>query len=182
LNTISAPFRPRHLAPSGKCLVADVEPNLAVSGVEDRITEVARLEKELLPEAGNLRDVHLAVFAEVTSVRVDHRGRVVVHAGHVLLVDRHDDDHAVLLRVLAHQLGGRAVRNGFGGLIPLGVLGRAEVRAGEDLLETQHLHALAGRLFNVGQVGFNHRLAVFLHRRVGVELVGHLNESGLEGS
>ena len=51
-----------------------------------------------------MRDVMLAVFPQVSPVRIDHRGSVEVHAGHVLFVDRNDDDHLVLCRKLLHQI------------------------------------------------------------------------------
>src|SRR5690606_7579688 len=54
-------------------LVADVHTDLADRGVEHRITEVAWPEVELLPEAFDLRDVVLPVFAQVAAVCVDHR-------------------------------------------------------------------------------------------------------------
>ena len=85
-------------------VVADVDAELDVCGLEHRVAQVARLEEELLVEARiDLRDVRLAIFAEVLAVGVDHGGGVVVHAGHGFLVDRHDHDHAVLLRVLLHE-------------------------------------------------------------------------------
>jgi hypothetical protein len=80
----------------------------------------------------------------------------------------------------AHQLGGRPVRDGLGCGVPLGVLRGAEVGAGENLLEAQHLHPLAARVIDEGLVGLEHRLAVLLHGRAGVELVGHLDDAGLD--
>ena len=63
-------------------VVADVDADLRVARLEDRIAEVAGLEVVLLPEAGrDLRDVVLPVLAEVGAVGVDDRGGVVVHAG-----------------------------------------------------------------------------------------------------
>src|SRR3546814_15760007 len=90
-------------------VVADVDAEPAVGGVEHRPAGVAGLEEELLVEAGDLRDVGLAVLAEVAAVGVDHRAGVVVDAGDVLLVDRHHDDHRVLLRIILHKADGRAV-------------------------------------------------------------------------
>src|SRR3954451_13249726 len=87
-------------------LVADVHADLADRSVEHRVAEVAGPEVELLPEALDLRDVVLAVLAEVGAVRVDHRGRVVVDARLLLLVHRHDQHHVVLVGQLAHQLRG----------------------------------------------------------------------------
>ena len=61
-------------------LVADVDPVPAGGGVEHRVAEVAGPEVELLPETGDLRDVVLAVLAEVTAVGVDDGRGVVVDA------------------------------------------------------------------------------------------------------
>src|SRR4026208_1633802 len=126
MKTISAPFRPRARAPSGKwragevegaalpagaveaegpgalgevAVVADVDADLADGRLEDRVAHVPGPEVELLPEALDVRDVGLAVLAQVRAVRVDHGGRVVVDARglRVLLVHRRHDDHAGLL-------------------------------------------------------------------------------------
>ena len=49
-----------------------------------------------------MRDVVLAIFSEILSVRVDHGGRVEINAGHLDFVNRDDDHHAVFLRQLLH--------------------------------------------------------------------------------
>ena len=70
-------------------VVADVHADLAGRGVEDGVAEVARAKIELLPEAGpDVRDVVLAVFAEVRAVGIDDGGGVVVDAGDFFFVDR----------------------------------------------------------------------------------------------
>ncbi len=138
-------------------VVADVDPYLGVAGLEDRVAEVAGLEEVLLPEAGRLRDVDLAVLAEVGAVGVDHRRGVVVDAAHRLLVDGDDDDHRVLAGELRHHRGGRA-RHGLGGAVPAAVLAGAEVGAVEDLLEAEDLDAAAGGLFDHRDVLVEHRL------------------------
>ena len=104
-------------------------------------------EVELLPEALHVRDVRLAVLAQVLAVGVDHRRRVVVDARglRVLLVHRDDEDHARLLGEVLHPLRGRAVRDQLGVAVVLGVLDLAEVRAVEQLLEEHHLRALLRR-------------------------------------
>src|SRR4029453_18567568 len=57
----------RQCAPAlGKVpVVTDVDAELAISGLKHRPARVARLEEELLVEAGHLRYVRLAVFSEV---------------------------------------------------------------------------------------------------------------------
>ena len=96
----SAPFSASARQPSGKMtVVADVDAELDVRGLEHRVAQVAGLEEELLVETRiDLRNVRLAVLAEVLAVGIDDGGGVVVHAGHGFLVDRHDHDHAVFLR------------------------------------------------------------------------------------
>ena len=70
----------------------------AHAGLEHRISEIARREIELLPEAREaVRDVRLAILAEILAVGVDDRRGVVVDAGHLLFVDRHDHDHPCFL-------------------------------------------------------------------------------------
>ena len=80
-------------------VVADVDADRGEARLEHRVAEVARLEEVLLPEAGRVRDVVLAVLAEIGAVGVVDRGGVVVDAGLLALVDRHDHRHLVLLRV-----------------------------------------------------------------------------------
>ena len=58
-----------------------------------------------------MRNVRLAIFAEIFSVGVDDRGGVVVDAGLLFLVDRNNDHHAVLLRHVLHQLDCRPIGN-----------------------------------------------------------------------
>src|SRR5258706_6232429 len=49
-------------------VIADVDADRCVPGLENRVSKVAGLEEELLPEARRVRDVVLAVFAEVAAV------------------------------------------------------------------------------------------------------------------
>src|SRR5208283_3736870 len=53
-------------------IVADVDAELAIAGLEDRIAGRTRLEEELLPETGDLRDVRLTVFSEIGAVGIEH--------------------------------------------------------------------------------------------------------------
>ena len=91
-------------------VVADVDADLADGGVEHRIPDVAGREIELLPEPLDLRDVLLAVLAEVGAVGVDHGGGVVVQPGLHDLVHRQHHHHAELLGDRLEALGGRPVR------------------------------------------------------------------------
>ena len=143
-------------------VVADVDPDLADRGLEHRVAEVARPEVELLPEPLHVRDVGLAVLAEVRAVRVDHGRGVVVDARglRVLLVHRHHEDHAGLLGQVLHPLRRRPVRDELGVAVVLLVLHLAEVGAVEQLLEQHHLGALLGRLVREALVLLDHRLLV----------------------
>src|SRR6201996_6802589 len=127
-------------------LVADVDADLADRGVEHRVAEVARAEVVLLPEPVDLRDVILAMLAEVAAVGVDDRGGVVVHTLLLDLVHRDDQDHVQLAGQVLHQAGGGAAGNGLGPAVPLRVLHLAEVGAVEQLLQAGHLDPLAGCL------------------------------------
>src|SRR6266542_5355533 len=89
-------------------VVADDQPDAADRGVEHRVAEVPRLEVVLLPEAGaDLGNVRLAVLAEHTAVAFDDHRRVVVDARLGLLVERHDQGHAMVAGQLAHAGHGR---------------------------------------------------------------------------
>ena len=151
-------------------VVADVDTELAKGRLEDGPVGVAGFEKELLPKAGNLGDMGLAVLAQIAAVGVDHRRGIVVEPGHDLFIDRHDDHHTVLLSGLLHQPRGVAVRNRFGGRVPLFVLARAEIGLGEDLLKAEDLHALLGRLLDEGDMGFQHGVANHLRRLLRARL------------
>ncbi len=140
LKTIFAPARPSARQLREVPVVTDVDADPADRGVEDRVTEVSGTEVELLPEALHLGNVVLSVFTEVTAVGVDHGGGVVEDAGLLLLVHRQDHDDAEFLGQGLETLGGRAgdrLRVG----VELGVLHLAEVRAVEQLLETDDLGA-----------------------------------------
>ena len=130
--------------------------DLCVARLERRIAEVARAEEVLLPEAARLRNVILAVLAEVRTIGIDHRGGVVVDAGHLALVERDDHRHLVLRRDRAEVLDG-GTGHRLGGVVPALVLAGAEVRAVEDFLQTQDLDALLAGVVNHRQVLLEHR-------------------------
>src|SRR5260221_10986547 len=127
-------------------VVADVDADLGVFGLEDGVAQVAGPEVELLPEAGDLWDVRLAILAEVTAIGVDDGGGVVVDAGLLQLIYRHDQHHLVLLGHLAHAANRRAIGHRLGELVELGILHLAEVGAGGELLQAGDLHPALRRL------------------------------------
>ena len=161
-------------------VVANVNAELDVGGIEHRVPGIARLEEELLVKTGvDLRNVCLAVLAEVLSVRVDNRCSIEIHAGHVLFIERHDDYHGVLPGVVLHQLRRWAVGNLLGGCIPLAVLAWTEIGLGKDFLKTQHLHTLVGGALNKGNVCFEHALANLVGRHGAITLQAHLDQAAL---
>ena len=171
--------QPQLARPLGEvAVVADVDADLRVLGLEGRISEVAGAEVELLEEAGvALRDVHLAELAEVRAVRVDDGRRVVVDAGQVFLIHRHDEDDAVLLRQARHELRRRAARDWLSHGVPMSLLFGAEVRAIKELLQADDLAALARGLFDERHVFVNHRLLDRLERRRALVCDARLDQS-----
>src|SRR5690606_8923819 len=143
---------------------------LADGGVEDGPAEVAGTEVELLPEPLDLGDVVLAVLAEDGAVGVDHGRGVVVVPRLLDLEHRYDEHHAGLPGKLPHPAGGRAVGDGLGPAVVVGVLDLAEVGGVEHLLEPDDLRAPPGRLAGV-------RL-VFRQHGLGVTGTGRLDQSG----
>src|ERR1051325_3762270 len=159
-------------------VVADVDADRADLGLEHRIAEVAGAEVELLPETGgDVRDVILAIFAEVRAVGVDHGGGVVVDAGRLLLIDRHHDDHVEAARVLLHQLRRRPVGDLLDRVVPARVLLGAEVRPGEDLLEADDLHTFLCSLLDVLQRALGLRFADLVDRLARIDRECGLNQT-----
>ena len=131
-------------------IIADVHAHPGITGLEDRVAEIAGLEKVLLPEAARVWDVALPVFPEEASVGVEESGGVVIDAGLLAFVDGDHHRHLVLFRVRLHPLRGGAW-DGLSGVVPEGVLARAEVRAAEDRL-AENLHPLLARLLDEREV------------------------------
>ena len=139
-------------------VVTDVDPDRADRRLEDREAQVPRPKVELLPEALHLRDVVLAILAEVAAVGIDDEGGVVKHAGLLLLVDGDDEHQVQLAREPAHQLGRRSPRHCLGVGKVRRVLHLAEIRAVEELLEAEDLRSLGGCLARPFDAGVDHRL------------------------
>src|SRR5574337_1983673 len=124
-------------------VVADVDPDPADGGGEDRVAEVSRTEIELLPERRQVRDVVFAVFAKQRAIVVDHRGRIVILPFVGDLIDRQHDHQLQLLGQGLEPLHGRA-GNRLDVPVVLLVLRGAEVRSVAQLLEPDDLHTLRG--------------------------------------
>jgi len=157
-------------------VVADIDAELAIAGVEHGVVGRARLEEEFLPEAGDMRNMGLAILAEIASVGVDDRGGIVIDPGHCLLVDRDHDHHLVLPGEVLHEPDRRPVRNALGRRIPFRVLARTEIGLVEHLLQAQHLHARLTGLVDQGNMRLQHRLGDLLRRLLGRRLEAHLDE------
>ncbi len=123
-----------------------------------------------------MRDVGLAVLAEVSAVVVDHRGGVVVDAFLLELVDRDDEGDVMLARQVLHQPDGGAVGDRLGEIVPAGGLLGAEVRAVEDLLQADDLRAGFRGLPDVIDVLVDHGLLGGFERSVRRRDVGGLNQ------
>src|SRR5882762_8022016 len=122
-------------------VVADVHADTGITSLEDRVAGVSRREVKLFPETRMaMRNVVLAVFAEIAAVGVDDCGGVEVDAGHLDLVHWDDEHHLMFFRELLHQRDRGAVRDAFGQFIPASLLFGAEVGAVEKLLQAEDLH------------------------------------------
>src|SRR2546428_443468 len=150
-------------------IVADVDADLAHPGREHRIAEIPRPEIELLPEPGPaVGQVALPVLAEVGAVGVDDGRGVVVEAGHVLLVDRNDHDHAMLAGERLHERDGGTLGNVLDHGVPPDALLGGEVRSVEQLLETHDLDVPPGRLLDHRDVLVDEPLLQVVERRRSV--------------
>ena len=89
--------------------------------------------------------MHLAVLAEVFSIRLDDRGGVVVETRRPALEERGNDHHAEILSEFPEGLRG-GTGNRFREFEVLVVLALAEIFAQEELGQTDHLRALPRRL------------------------------------
>src|SRR3954447_7991935 len=159
-------------------VIANVNADLSRGGIEDRISEVAWPEIELFPEPwSHVRDVVLAVLAEVLAVGVDHRGRVVVDAGDLLFINRHHHHHAVPLRDRLHGLDSGAVRNPLDHVVPARLLLGAKVRTVEQFLEAQPLYAPASGFIDQRQMLVEHPLLDVVGRPFERDVCLDLNQT-----
>ncbi len=118
----------------------------------------------------------LAVLAQIAAVGVDHGGRVVINAWHLLFVHRNHHHHAMLGRNFLHQTDGRAVGDALGQFVPPGILLRTKIGAVKKLLQAENLRLLAGGLIDQFQVLVDHRLSDLRERAFGGKRVAGLNQ------
>src|ERR1700741_5470870 len=109
-------------------VVANVDSDARKSGIKRRIPKITWFEVKLFPEAGvDVRDVVLPILAEILSVSINHRRGVVVDAGDLFLVDRHDDNHAVGFGDFLHEAHRWSIGNSFDRFVPACLLFSAEI-------------------------------------------------------
>src|SRR5215471_17176487 len=162
-------------------VITDIHTHARILGLKDRIAKVSGREVKLFPESGMaVRNVVLAVFAQIAAVGVDDCRRVEVHTGHVLFVNRNNHHHFVLRRNLLHESNRRPFGNRFGQLVPAFILLCAEIRTIEKFLQAQDLRFLASSLFDQLKVLVDHRLPDLRERAVGVERVCGLNQGAAD--
>ena len=146
-------------------VVADVDAHFGVARLKDGVAGVAGREVKLFPKARmGMRDVVLAVLAQVAAVGVEDGGGVVVHAGHSFFVDGKDNHHAVLFGEFLRPADRGAVGDALGLRIPTDVLFGAKVGPEEDLLQAENLYPLAGGLSNQALVLADHLPLDFFER------------------
>ena len=141
-------------------VVANVDANLADRSVENRKVVVSGTEVELLPEAPNVRNVVLAVLAEVGAVGVNHGGRVVEESRHLPLVHREHHHHAEFFGQCLEALGCRTVWDRLCVVVVLDVLNLTEIWSVEQLLEADDLGAVSCGLSSIFLMQLDHGLLV----------------------
>ncbi len=119
----------------------------------------------------------LAIFPQVASVGIDHGGGVEVEPGHLLLVHRNDDGHVVPGGKLLHQADRGTVGDRLRQFIPAGILLGAEVGAVKQLLQTQNLDLLPGRLLDHLHMLPDHGFADLGQRVLGAQDIARLNQA-----
>ncbi len=100
---------------------------------------------KFLVEERVVRNVHLAIFAKITSVRVDDRRGIVVDSGRAPLEERGHDDHAEFLGERLH-FPGRRPGHWLGQLEVFVILDLAEIDGAKEFLQADDLRALRGSL------------------------------------
>ncbi len=141
-------------------VVANVDADLANGGVKHGKVVVAWTEVELLPEATDVRDVMLAVLAEIRAVRVDDSCRVVKESCHLALVHREHHDQPEFFGECLEPLGGWSVWDCLRVVVVLDVLNLAEIWSVEQLLETDDLGSIGCGLSSIFLMELDHGLLV----------------------
>ena len=164
-------------------VIANVHTQPSIFCFKHRISQVAGREIKLLPKSGMaVRDVVLAVFPKIVTIRVYHRCRIEIDSRHLLLVHRNHNHHAVFGRDFLHQLCCGAFRHALGELIPARVLFCAKIGTVEKLLQTKNLCLLLRSLLDQLHVLLDHGFLDLWQGMVGAELVTGLNQATADNS
>ena len=110
------------------------------SRVPSTKTQIAGSEVKFFVKKRVVRNVHLPVFAEKRSVRINDRRRVVIKARRPTLEKRGDEHNATFLGNGLHRLGGWP-GDGLGEFEVFVILDLAKIHRGEKLLETHDVRA-----------------------------------------
>src|SRR6267154_1297062 len=157
-------------------VVTYVYADAGVARLENGVAGVSGREIKFFPEARMaMRNMVLAVFAEVAAIGVDDCGGVVVDAGHFDFVDRDNKNHLVFLSELLHGRDGGAAGDFFRQLVPTGLLLGAKIGAVEKFLKAEDLHFLLGGIGDQALVFGDHLLLdvrerIFLRRPLTLRL------------
>ena len=158
-------------------VITDIDADLCKAQIKDWIAQVARPEVKLLPKARrHVRDVRLAILAEVRAIVVDDRGGVVEEAFLLDFVDRNYHRDFQFTGERLNQADCGAIGNALCRFIPFDRLLGAKIGAVEDLLQTHDLCAICSRLADETQVFLDHGLLLSCQRLGGQHGVGGLDD------
>jgi hypothetical protein len=129
-----------------------------------------------------VRDVVLAILAQVLAIRIDYRGSVVVDTRDLFFVDGDDNYHAVFLGDFLHQAHSRTIGNLFDCLVPASLLLSTKVGSGKNFLHAENLDALFRGLLDKTHVLFDVQSFDFINRHIGSSSVGTLDKSAFDGA
>ena len=163
-------------------VVTDVHTYLGILGLKNGISQITGFEKELFPKSAGMRNMVLAVFAQIGSVGINNRRCVIKNACLLPFINGNNNHHLVFTGIFCHQIGG-GPGNRFCRCIPGLVLTGTEIRSIEYFLQAQNLNALPAGFFNVGNVLLHHRLHDFSDAAFSLgHGKTHLDKAGFDNS
>src|SRR2546426_6150560 len=128
-------------------VVADVHAHAPEARFNHRIAGVAGREVKFSQNPRMaVRNMVLAVLAEVAPAGINHGGGIEINSGHLHFINRHNQHHAVAPRKTLHALYRGPLGDALGEFIPARLLLGAKVRPVEKLLEAEDLHLPLGRI------------------------------------
>jgi hypothetical protein len=159
-------------------VITDIHAHARVLRIENGISHISRREIKLLPESRmHMRNMVLAIFTQVTAIRIDHGRSIEIQTGHLFFIDGNHNRHAMLRRKLLHQFGSGALGHSLGKLVPADVLLRTEIRTIKKFLEAQHLDFFPRRLGDQLAMLVDHRFLDLRERVVAAQNVMSLNQA-----